>query len=73
MYLTLIILPFVGAAVSGFLGRSLGTTGAVIVSTTCIAISAVLSLVIFYEVGLARSSVSLDVFTWADSGSLTVS
>ena len=63
MYLTLLFLPFAGAAVAGLFGRSLGTTGAVIISTTSIGLSTVIALIAYYEVALGRSPVSLELFS----------
>lgn len=62
MYFTLVALPFTGAAAAGLLGRSLGVTGAVLISTTSIGITTILALVAFYEVALGRSPVSLELF-----------
>lgn len=73
MYLTIILLPFIGSIISGLFGRSLGTTGSIITSTISISISAILSLIAFYEVGFGRSPVSLNIISWIDTSSITVS
>jgi NADH-ubiquinone oxidoreductase chain 5 len=59
MYLTLLALPMLGAAVAGLLGRKIGVTGAHIVTCTAMGITALLSFVAFYEVGLSGSPVSI--------------
>jgi NADH-ubiquinone oxidoreductase chain 5 len=62
MYLLVVFLPVIGACVSGFFGRQLGSRGSMLVSTTCIGISALLSCFIFYEVALSQSICSIKLF-----------
>jgi NADH-ubiquinone oxidoreductase chain 5 len=59
MYLTLLALPMLGAATAGLLGRKIGVTGAHIITCTAMGITALLSFVAFYEVGLSGSPVSI--------------
>ena len=59
MYLTLLALPMLGAAIAGLLGRKIGVTGAHIITCTAMGITALLSFVAFYEVGLSGSPVSI--------------
>lgn len=73
LYLTILLIPFLGAIFAGFLGRAIGTTGAQIVSTGCISITAILSIIAFYEVGLSGSPVSIELNTWLDAEPLFVS
>ena len=72
MYLTILLLPFLGAAFAGLRGRAIGTTGAQIVTTGCISLTAVLAMVAFYEVGLSGSPVSVELSTWLDAEPLHV-
>ena len=72
MYLTILFLPALGAFVAGTLGRKLGVTGAQIITTSCLAISAVLSIVAFYEVVLAHSPVTIYLGNWVQSGLLDI-
>nr|UHB41884.1 NADH dehydrogenase subunit 5 [Apiotrichum gracile] len=72
MYLSILALPLFGSATAGLLGRKLGVTGAHIITTGCLMLSALLSLVAFYEVGLSNSPVSIELFSWIDSESLLV-
>jgi hypothetical protein len=67
MYLSILALPMFGSAVAGLRGRSLGVTGAHIITTGCLSISAILAIVAFYEVGLCGSPVSIELFSWIDS------
>ena len=48
-----------GALTAGLLGRKIGATGAHLVTCTALVISAMLSIVAFYEVGLSGSPVYL--------------
>jgi len=73
MYLSLLLLPIMGSAVAGFLGRKIGVTGAHLVTCLCTGLSAVLAVVAFYEVGLCGSPVSLELGSWLDSEILDVS
>ena len=61
MYLTLLSLPILGAIAAGLLGRKVGVTGAHIITCTTIGLTAVLSFVAFYEVGLSGSPVSINL------------
>jgi NADH-ubiquinone oxidoreductase chain 5 len=61
MYLSIIILPFLGSLISGFLGRKIGVKGSQLISCFCLFLSAVLSTFAFYEVGLCASPVSINL------------
>lgn len=66
MYLTLIFLPLLGSIISGFLGRKVGVTGAQIVSCSCIIITTILGIFIFFEVGMNNIPVTIKLFKWVD-------
>lgn len=53
-----------GALLVAVRGRSLGFTGASVVTTGCVAVAAVLAWFAVYEVILSRSPVSLTVLEW---------
>ena len=72
MYLALIVLPLLGSIASGFFGRKIGVSGSHIVTSSSIIITTLLSIVIFFEVGLNNINVSLQLFRWIDSESLNV-
>ena len=59
MFLTILFLPIFGSIVGGILGRKIGVTGSQIITTGCLIISALLSVVAFYEVALNGYSVSI--------------
>lgn len=69
MYLALIALPFLGSLMVGVRGRSLGFTGAGVITTGCVGAAAVLAWLAVYEVVLSRSPVSVGVLDWVTIGS----
>lgn len=73
MYLSILILPFLGSISAGFLGRKIGITGSQIISCTCLFFSAVLSTVAFYEVCLCASPVNVYLGKWIDSELMLIS
>lgn len=72
MYLAIIILPLLGAIVSGFFGRKVGVNGAQLITCLSITITTLLSIIAFFEVGLNNIPVSINLFRWIDSESLDV-
>jgi NADH-ubiquinone oxidoreductase chain 5 len=70
MYLAIITLPLLGAIVSGFFGRKVGVSGAQLITSLSIAITTLLAIIAFFEVGLSNISVSINLFRWVDSESL---
>jgi NADH-ubiquinone oxidoreductase chain 5 len=62
MYLAIITLPLLGSIVSGFFGRKVGVTGAQLISCLCVAITTLLAIVSFFEVGLNGIPVSINLF-----------
>lgn len=72
MYLSIIILPFLGSIISGFLGRKIGIKGSQIISCLCLFLSAILSTFAFYEVGISASPVCIYVGNWIDSEMMQV-
>jgi len=73
MYLVILTLPLLAAAVAGFLGRKIGRTGSHLITCGSLIITASLALVAFYEVGLCHSPVSVKLMNWIDSEFLFVS
>lgn len=63
MYLSLIFIPILSSIVAGLLGRKIGSTGAQVITTTCLIISAGLGLIAFYEVGLCNRPVQINLGT----------
>ena len=72
MYLAIIVLPLLGSIVSGFFGRKVGVSGAQFITSLCIAVTTLIAILIFCEVGLNSVSVSILTFRWIDLESLNV-
>ena len=73
MYISILILPFLGSLVSGLLGRKVGVTGAHLITCTCLILSSVLATIAYYEVGILGSPVSIHLVNWIDSEFMTIS
>ena len=72
MYSVLIFLPILGSIAGGLYGRIIGVKGAQIVTRRCIRISAILSLIAFYEVALSNSPVQINFGRWIDCGLINI-
>ena len=64
MFFLLFSLPCLGGMTSGLLGRKIGVTGAHIITTSAVMISAILSVIAFYEVVLCHSPVTIHLGDW---------
>lgn len=73
MFLTILFLPMFGSIVGGLLGRKIGVTGSQVITTGCLIISALLSIIAFYEVALNGYSVSIYLGSWINSEIIDVS
>lgn len=72
MYITILVLPFLSAILSGLFGRVLGVKGVQITSVACIFLATIFSFIAFYEVALCNSPVSVELYTWIASEHLHV-
>ena len=73
MYLSILILPFLGSLVSGLIGRKIGTSGAHFITCTCLILASIFASISFYEVGICGSPVSIKLSQWLDSELITIS
>jgi len=73
MYLSIVILPFIGSACAIFLGRFIGPKGSSFITTFFLFSSFVLSLFAFYFVGLCNNVISFKLGSWFTSSLLDVS
>jgi NADH-ubiquinone oxidoreductase chain 5 len=71
VYLAIATLPVL-ASLTGLVGRSLGATGVNLLTTGCITVTALLSLVAYHEVALCGSPVTVYLGGWADCDSMTL-
>ena len=72
MYLLLIFLSIIGSCLAGLFGRYLGSCGSAIITTSCLFLSFLFSLVAFYEVALVGCFVYIKLATWISSEVLHV-
>lgn len=72
MYLSLIFLPGLSCFVSGMFGRSLGIQGSRIISTSCVGIAAILSIIAFIDVAYLGNEISIPLLSWFKIGSLEI-
>jgi LAGLIDADG DNA endonuclease family/NADH-Ubiquinone oxidoreductase (complex I), chain 5 N-terminus len=72
MYLAIILLPFVGAILSGFFGRIIGVKGSYVINVSCLFITTVLAFAAFYEVAICKSTNNVELFSWVSSEMLRV-
>jgi NADH-quinone oxidoreductase subunit L len=73
MYKAIVFLPIIGALIAGLLGRALGARPSEIITTLFVGISAVLSWVVFTQIGFGAETVHIPVLRWVTSGQLDVS
>ena len=72
MEIFIIALPLLASIISGFFGKFIGDRNSEILTSSLVTISAVLSIVIFYEVIFNQYENNIIIATWIDSGSLNV-
>ncbi len=72
-YVASIFSPLVGALIAGFFGRALGHRASAIVCCVLLAVAALSSWVVFYEVVFRGEAHDIELFTWIDSGAFEVS
>jgi NADH-quinone oxidoreductase subunit L len=65
-----VFLPLLGAIIAGFFGRWIGDRGAQLVTCGALALSAVLGVILFVLVALLGHGMTVDLFTWIDTGDL---
>nr|WCH57816.1 NADH dehydrogenase subunit 5 [Hypnea spinella] len=72
MYLSIILLPVLGALFSGFGGRLVGSKGSCIITTVSVGLSAILSGIVFVEVGFSGITTHLILSPWVESGIINI-
>jgi NADH-ubiquinone oxidoreductase chain 5 len=63
VYLVLIFLPLLGSIISGIFGRKVGVKGAQIITSSFVIFTTILSVIVFFEIGLSNATVLLSLFT----------
>jgi len=72
MYHAIVFLPLIGFLIAGLFGRLIGARASEIVTTSLLAVAAVLSWVAFFSVGFGAGTTRVQVATWLASGDLRV-
>jgi len=72
MELTLLFLPLISFVISGFFGKYIGDRLSEIITSLFVSISALLALIIFYDVIIEGYTNNVVIASWIHSGSLNV-
>lgn len=72
MYEAIVFLPLIGALIAGLFGRQIGHRASEIVTSSLLVVSAILSVVVFFDVGFGDTQERIHVLSWISSGSLQV-
>ena len=70
MYVAAVFLPLLAAVIAGLFGRVIGDRGAQLVTCGALILSALLSVVIFFDVAVGGEPRVIEIFTWIQSGTL---
>ncbi len=73
MYLAIVFLPLAGAILVGFFGRILGARASANITSTFVVLSALLSWVAIYQVGINGQEAHVEIMRWVSSGDMHVS
>jgi NADH-quinone oxidoreductase subunit L len=72
MEFSILFLPLLASIISGFFGKFIGDRNSEIITSLLVSISAILSIVIFYNVIINQYENNVLISTWINSGSLNV-
>ncbi len=72
MEILIIALPLLASIISGFFGKFIGDRNSEIVTSLLVTVSAILSILVFYEVIFNQYQDNIIIATWINSGSLNV-
>ena len=72
MEYAVILLPLLGAIISGFFGKKIGTQVSQIITCLLVSLSAIISLYIFYQTLFNEYSSNKLIFNWINSGEFNV-
>nr|AFZ64060.1 NADH dehydrogenase subunit 5 [Phalansterium sp. PJK-2012] len=64
MYTLIIFLPLIAFFIVGFFGRYLGRIGSSIITTGSVTLSAIFSIIAFYNVAICKSTQLVSLLTW---------
>jgi len=72
MYTAIVFLPLLGSLIAGLFGRVIGARASELVTTGLLFVSAFLSAIAFYQVGLAGHTTIVPIANWISSGDFQV-
>ena len=72
MEIFIILLPLIASIISGFFGKFIGDRNSEIITSLMVSISAILSVLVLYEVIANQYQDNIIIATWINSGSLNV-
>ena len=72
MEIALLFLPLLASIISGFFGKFIGDKNSEIITSFFVSISAILSLIIFYNVVFNHYNNNIILTSWINSGALNV-
>ena len=73
IYTAIVFLPLLGALVAGLFGRLLGPRPSELITTGLLLMSAVLSWIVFFDIGFLHHTAKVTLMRWIASGELDVS
>ncbi len=75
MYSAILFLPLIGAIIAGLFGRMIGHKAAEYITSALLVLAALLSWIVFYDIGLSAdgTKAKVELFQWITSGRLDVS
>ena len=72
MEISIIALPLLASIISGFFGKFIGDRNSEIITSLLVSISAIFSVIVFYEVIINQYQENIIIAKWISSGSLEV-
>jgi len=72
MYHLIVFLPLLGAIIAGGFGRLMSPRASEVITSSFLVVSALLSCVAFYNVGIGGQDQVIHVLSWMDSGSMAI-
>ena len=72
MEVLIITLPLIASIISGFFGKFIGDGNSEIITSLLVSISALFSVIVFYDVIVNQYQENIVIATWINSGSLEV-
>ena len=73
IYQAIVFMPLIGALLAVPVGRGMGDRAAEVVTTALLIAAAVLSWIVFVDIGFGQTTVKVPVMRWITSGELDVS